>query len=175
MTTNTTNTTNHLYIAPRDRVLLWLRWHRQNVLYGLVALAWLVTLLLVSRTLSGPPSARTAAVPTPALPITPASIIIIASPVPTVQPQPTATPDTRVFEELAALRAEVAALREVPPPAPQVIYQVVNQPVDAAPTVDAEQYTVANQPPAPTMAPQQAAILDRNAWAAQAAEQRGRP
>lgn len=167
----TTRTTSHLSIAPLDRALLWLRWHRARLLYAVVALGWLLAALGARQALLGRPVQPQAIVATPALPITTMPLIVIQR-APTLAPVPTSTPDTRVLEELAALREQVAQLQAAQP-APQIIYQVVNAPAEAAPTVDAAQYQVTNT--APTMAPQTAAILDRQAWAAQAQEHKERP
>lgn len=168
----TTTTTTHLpRISAYNRALLACHRYHQRAFYALLGAAWLIALLLIARTFSGAPSARAVAVPTPALPI----IIMQATPAPTALPTMAPTPDTRVLEELAALRQQVADLQaaQANQPAPQVVYQVVSAPqVEAAPTVDSVQYQVDS---APALAPQTAAILDRNAWAAQAQEHRGQP
>lgn len=107
--------------------------------------------------------------PTPALAIVFATsapqALIIATPLPTAVPAPTATPDGALLAELEQLRARVAQL-EQQQAAPSVVYQVISAPVEAAPTIEPEQYQVMQQPP--ELAPQQMVLLDRNAWAAQA-------
>ena len=111
------------------------------------------------------------AAPTPALAYV---LIATSTPIPTAPPP---TPDGRVLEELAALRAQVAQLQAAQQAPPEVVY--VPQPVYVAPApVYVEQaaptpepYQVASEPP-PTMAPQTHAILDRAAWAAAAATAR---
>lgn len=79
-----TNTTNHLHIAPLDRLLLWLHWHKRALLTTIIAniigLALGVALYHAIRPVEQP-----LAVPTPPLPI------IIATPVP---PTPAAVVQT---------------------------------------------------------------------------------
>lgn len=102
---------------------------------------------------------QAAAAPTPAL-----VLVYVATPVPSPVPTPVPlpTPDERVYQELAALRAQVAQLQAAQQP--DVVY------VQAPP---AEQPAYVEQAaPTPAMQPQAAALLDRNAWASTAATAR---
>jgi hypothetical protein len=180
----TTNTTNHLYISRRDRLLLW--WHHADkvVLSSLVALALLIIGALVLSWLRSPHSAPQA-MPTPAL------SIVIATPSPAPAQQVAAAlpntlraavvafdaPDGNVLGAIEAGRAYQLLARwgadwlqadvqgsgvvwlrasEVlelpsgladmqPPPAPEVVYVTVRQPVEAVPTPGPELYSTASQ------------------------------
>jgi hypothetical protein len=135
---------------------------------AICVLALLMIAALVGRIRSEQSTAQ--AVPTPALPV----IIIqkeAAQAVPTPAP---ATPDQQVYQELARLQARIADLeaQQAAAPQPQVVYQPVyieQPPAYAVPTPEPV-YQMTYEPPA--MQPQQSAILDRGAWASQAATAR---
>lgn len=113
---------------------------------------------------------QAAAVPTPAL----AYVYVY----PTAHPSPTATavptPDERVYQELAALREQVAQLQAAQQAQPQVIYVQPEAPAPAYQVANEQPERAAPTPelPTPELAPQTQAILDRGAWAAMAATAR---
>lgn len=132
------------------------RWqmHERQIRDGATGAAMIVALLLIHSLLRPAPAPLSA-------PIVmresqrPAILVATATPAPTMPPQPTATPIVEVRYLEAPTLPPIVEYVEVP------VYVAAPAPAqEAAPVVEAP----------PTLEPQQAAILDRQQWALQAAE-----